>query len=208
MKEVVHQRQILGRRLGVEAYYQLAQSDNSEEVVVRLVSHASHNRQIGLQIIIGGGVLSIFALAFLISGAVMAGQGGEFSLVALVIVLGGIFGGFGARRLIGGVAVLTTTNTIELDTQDLRFMQHDRVGGSRQQRLAREEIAGLQLRQRMLLTGGLVQRRVPIAILTVIDRANNLWLIDSAADPPSLAPAAEALAKALELEIETQSAGV
>ena len=194
-------RQLLGRRLGPRPDYTLSRSDAQ----VTLASRPDQLRRPGIRIAIGGGLLLLGALLLIISGALAAGQGGGIATVAVVTLFAGLLGGLGGRRLVGGIAVASTRNTIVADAagRTVTYSQVNRVARERSQQLTGDQLRSLRLVSRRLLTGGLIQRRIPIVVLELVLIAGDPWIIDSAADPTLLSEVAEALATVLELEVET-----
>jgi hypothetical protein len=188
-------RQLIGRRLGIEPYYTLRSSLGR----VELHSRIEEVRRPGLRIAIGGALLLAVGLFLMIGGALNAGQGGSFANIVLVVGLGGLFGGLGGQRLIGGIAVATTRNTIIADANErtITYRQINRVARERVQQLLFEQIANLRRVQRTLLTSGPLQRRMSITILEFVLVEGEPWLIDSAADSAKLDAMAEALGEVL-----------
>lgn len=197
-------QQRLGRRPGIEPYYTIA-----EQTATRLVlqSRPDANRRAGYAIIIRGGALFGLALLIIVSGF-MGGAlmpGGSFATLAFVVVIGGILGGLGFRRIIGGVAVASTTNriTVDADAGAITYAQVNRVARERTQALPIAAVEQLRLRSSVLIRGGMVSRRDPIVVLELVTSSGTAWFVDSAADRSALEPAATGLAAVLGREISS-----
>jgi hypothetical protein len=189
-------RQLIGRRLGIEPYYAVTMRSPKR---VELHSHPQEVRRPGLRIALGGAALLAVGLLLLISAALNAGRGDSFANVALVVALGGLLGGIGGRRLLGGIAVATTRNSIVADATEriIVYTQSNRVARVRSQYLHFDQVRNLRRVERTLLTSGPLQRRVPLIILEFVLVEGEAWLVDSAADGAKLNEAAEALAEVL-----------
>lgn len=188
-------QQRLGRRLGLDPYYELAEQS---ETLLRLESRPEANRQIGLVLLSLGVALLIVGLAMALSGLISAMAGAGFAVAALATVLAGLIGGFGYQRIIGGYAILTTRNQIICDSAEgtITFWQGSKVGRARAQRLFFAQVSGLRLRRRPLVVGWLLRRVRPIVALE-LSVGDQIWIVDSAADPEVLRPSAESLATIL-----------
>lgn len=193
-------RQRLGRRLGLEPYYQIVEQAPGRLV---LASRPERNRRAAITMIGSGAALLLLATLIVISGLINASAGGEFATAALAAALGGLLGGLGYQRIVGGYAVLTTHNRIIFDAEAaaVTFSQGSRVGRPREQRLPFDHISGLRLRRRPLATG--VLRRIrPIVVLELIAGAH-VWIVDSAADAAMLQETAAAVAAILGRSFDT-----
>lgn len=187
--------QRVGRRLGLEPYYTLTERS---ELRLHLESRPTANQSVGRLMIAIGLLLLLIALIIAISGLVSAATGAGFAVAAFAALLAGLIGGFGYQRMVGGYAIVTTQNSISCDAESgtMVFQQRSNVGRERFQRLFFAQVDGLQLRRRPLLTGGLLRRIEPIVVLELLV-ADQIWIIDSAADLEALRPTAEALATIL-----------
>lgn len=193
-------RQRLGRRLGLEPYYTVAERGPGR---LRLESRPEANRGPG-QRIVAGGLALLAVAALIIFSAVIAVVGGMgFAPGALGAVLGGLLGAFGYQRAYGGYAVLTTRNAVVADAADaaVTFTQGNRVAPERTQRLAFAQIGALRLRRRSYLAGALVRRETPVVALELVAAYGEVWIVDSAADPELLRDAAEGLSAVLGMEL-------
>jgi hypothetical protein len=188
-------QQRLGRRLGLEPYYELAEQS---ETLLRLESRPEANRTVGLVLLSLGVALLMVGLAMALSGLVSATAGAGFAVAALAAVLAGLIGGFGYQRIIGGYAILTTRNQIICDRTEntITFRQASKVGRARAQRLFFAQVGGLRLRRRPLVVGWLLRRVRPIVALE-LSVGDQIWIVDSAADVEALRPSAESLAAML-----------
>lgn len=192
-------RQRLGRRLGLEPYYEVAERGPGR---LRLESRPGANRRPGLAILGTGIVMLVVGAVLVVSGALAGTGGAGFGVMALSAVVGGLLAGLGFQRAAGGYAVLTTRNTVEADAGagELRFAQVNRLAGERRQALPYAAISGLRLRRRPLATGLLLKRVRPIVALELL-AGDELWVVDSASGAEELRPAAEGLVEALGVEL-------
>jgi hypothetical protein len=188
-------QQRLGRRLGLEPYYELVEQS---EALLRLASRPEANRTPGLVLLGLGVTLMVVGLAMALSGLISAIAGAGFAVAALAAVLAGLIGGFGYQRIIGGYAILTTRNQIICDRAEgtITFWQGSKVGRARAQRLFFAQVGGLRLRRRPLVVGWALRRVRPIIALEM-SVGDQIWIIDSATDAEALRPSAESLAAIL-----------
>lgn len=193
-------RQRLGRRLGLEPYYVVAERAAGK---LRLESRPEANRGPGLRIIGIGVTLIVIALVVAGSGLFSAATGSGFAVAAMAAALGGLLGALGYQRALGGYAVLTTRNSIVCDAEaaTLTFRQGSKVGAPRSQALRFSQVSGLRLRQRPLQTGWPIGRVRPIVAIELIV-GEHIWVVDTSADPEALRPAAEGLSEILGREFE------
>lgn len=198
--EGVEQR--LGRRLGLEPYYRVAEQAPGR---LRLESRPELNRPTGLTVVGVGVTLLLVAVLIAVSGLISAGSGTGFAVAALAAVLGGLLGGLGYQRIVGGYAILTTRNQITFDgaAGTISFDQGSRVGKPRRQILPFARVSGLRLRRRPLAVGWLRQVRLIVA-LELISGAQ-VWIVDSAAEAEALHGTAVAIATVLGRDFETTS---
>ncbi len=189
-------RQQLGRRLGREPYYTVAERTAD---CLRLVSRPALNRVAAWRLLVGGGGLVLVAVVVAVSGLISAATGAGFAVASLAAVVAGLFGLLGYQRLLGGYAILTTYNRIRCDREaaTLTFHQGSKVGAERTQVLTFTQISGLRLRRRALATGWPLRQVRPTIALELVVGAE-FWVIDSATDPEALRPTAEALAALLQ----------
>jgi hypothetical protein len=190
-------QQRLGRRLGRAPYYRVVERTDRR---VRLESLPEANRGPGRRIMAVG--LGLLALAVLVafSGVYAAGTGVGFGAAALGAVVGGLLGAIGYQRALGGYAVATSYNRIVADADEgaVVFTQGNKVARERAQRLPLAEVRALRLRRRPLR-----QRGEQVVALEILAAGDAVWIVDSAADPEALRPAAEALSAALGVEFAT-----
>jgi hypothetical protein len=195
-------QQRLGRRLGESPYYRVAERGPGR---LELESRPELNRPTALAVIGSGVALLVVAVLIALSGLISAGAGAGFAVAALAAVLGGLLGGLGYQRLVGGYAVLTTRNRIVIDAgeETITFTQGSRVGKPREQRVPFNRVSGLRLRRRPL-AAGLLRRVHPVVALELIV-GSQVWIIDSAADAAELREVAVAVAEALGREFDTET---
>ena len=96
-------RQRLGRRLGREPYYVVAERGPG---LLRLESRPEANRGAGLRILAGAGALLLVGAVVVVSGLTSAATGAGFAVAALATVVGALFGALGYQRAVGGYAVV------------------------------------------------------------------------------------------------------
>ncbi len=188
-------QQRLGRRLGLTPYYRIA---TQEPNLLQLESYPEANRGMGLAVLAGGITLILLALVVGLSGLSSAAAGSGFAVAALAAVIAAALAGLGYQRVVGGYAVLTTRNSIIANSEaaDLSFRQHSAVGGERIQVLSFAQISGLRLRRRPLATGWPIRRIQPIVALELMV-GEQIWVVDTSADPATLQPTALALGELL-----------
>lgn len=203
-EEVPPLRQRLGRRVGLTPYYRI-DTHTPERLV--LISQAELNRPAGRRLLLLGGALLIGALVLLISGAVAAGQGAGFGPVAITVALGGLFGGLGIQRIVGGRAVLSVRNRIEVTAEGVRYVQVSTGFPEQSQQLPATRISGVRLRRRPLAVGTIVRRVRPIVALELL-ADNEVWIVDSAGEAEALWPTARALCDVLGIGLAQQTESV
>jgi hypothetical protein len=195
-------RQLLGLRPGPVPYYHIAER-GAGWLVLR--SHPRANARAGYGIIARGAVYMAIAVFIFAAGSIGAAQaGGGFGSAAITAVISAVLAALGFNRLVGGVAVMTTTNEIMFDAgaRSITYTQANRVSRERTQQLRFDQIAGLRLRPRTLVRSGAVGRRQPIITLDLITGRGESWLIDSAAQAEALAETAAAVSEVLGLQVE------
>jgi hypothetical protein len=197
-------RQQLGRRLGVEPYYRIDQ-DGPERLV--LLAQPELNRSAGRTLLLIGAAFLGLALVLLIGGAVAAGQGVGFGPVAITVALGGLLGGIGMQRIVGGRAVLSTRNQIELTPAGVTYRQSSAGFPERSQHVPIDRITGARLRRRPLAVGTIARRVQPIVVLELLV-GPEVWIVDSAADVAALRPTVEALCRVLGIGLAAQNSEV
>lgn len=187
--------QRLGRRLGLEPFYRVAERAPGH---MRLESRPELNKGPGLRILAGAAALLLVAVLIAISGLVSAAGGAGFAVAGLAAGVAGLLGGLGYQRAAGGYAVLTARNSIVCDAAaaTITYSQGSRVGAERTQSIGFAQVAELRLRRRPLATGWPIRQVRPIVALELLV-GDQIWVIDSAADPEQLRPAAEGLAEVL-----------
>lgn len=190
------ERQRVGRRLGLEPYYEIAERGPGR---LRLESRPAANRRAGLAIMAGGAALLLAATLVAGSGLLAAASGAGFAAAALAAVVGGLLGALGYQRALGGYAVLTTRNTVlaDADSGTLTLTQVNRVASARSQQLPFARIQGLRLRRRPLAVGWPLRRVRPIIALELITATGEIWVVDSAGEVEELRAAAESLSEVL-----------
>ncbi|MBP1467081.1 hypothetical protein EYB53_015305 [Candidatus Chloroploca sp. M-50] len=191
-------QQRIGRRLSVEPYYMLVEQSPER---VELASRSDANRSVGMRVVAGGAAMIVVALIIAVSGLWSAGAGSGFAVAALASVIGGLLGGLGFQRMLGGYAILTTYNTLVADAeaQTLVLRQASRVGAARTQLLRFHQITSLRLNRRPLAVGWPIRRLQPIVALELLV-GDHVWVIETAADAGDLVALAQALATVLEKE--------
>lgn len=196
------QQQRLGRRLGLEPYYTVAERSAGR---LRLESRPEANRGPGRRIMAVGVALLAVAALVLISGLLAMGSGVGFAAGALGASVGGLLGAFGYQRALGGYAVITTRNAVLADAAEAAvvFTQGSRVAPERTQRLAFGEITALRLRRRPLKVGAAGALR-PIVALELVAAGERVWIVDSAEDAERLRAAAEGLSDVLGMPLSSQ----
>ncbi len=184
-------RQRVGRRLGLTPYYRITEQ-NSERLV--LESWPQANRQGGSKIIAVGVGIVLVATLILGSGITASIQGSGFGVAAISAGIAGLLVSFAMRRLIGGYAVFTTQNRIEVDTneQTLLFTQSSRTGQPRSQSLRFAQIEEVRLRRRPLIIGNLLRKMHEVVALELVV-GKEIWVVDSAAQDSDLQAVAVAL---------------
>ncbi|MFV9506394.1 MAG: hypothetical protein AB4911_17725 [Oscillochloridaceae bacterium umkhey_bin13] len=195
-------QQRIGRRLALTPYYQLTNQASGQ---LQLESRPEANRAVGLQVIGLGIGLILIALLIAISGLLSLSGGAGFAVGAFAAVIGGLLGGLGYQRIVGGYAILTMQNQVTYDpeTAVLSLRQWSKVGSVRIQRLHRAQIRSLRLRRRPLVVGWPIRRTAAIVALELVVGEAAIWVIDTATNPAAILPTAEALSEALGLEFST-----
>lgn len=195
-------QQRIGRRLAVTPYYEVINDDAGQ---LELASRPAANRTVGLQVMGLGLGLIVIAVVIATSGLLSLSGGAGFAVGAFAAVIGGLLGGLGYQRIVGGYAILTTRNQVSYDpeTTTLSLRQWSKVGKVRVQRLQRDQIRALRLRRRPLVVGWPIRRTQAIVALELIVGEATVWVIDTAADPAALRPTAEALSEALGIAFST-----
>jgi hypothetical protein len=196
-------QQRLGRRLGVEPYYMVAEQSAG---LLRLESRPEANRTVGMATIAIGVALLVAGVLLALSGLINAAGGAGFAVAALAAVLAGLIGGFGYQRIVGGYAILSMRNQIICDSEEgtITFWQGSKVGRARAQRLFFAQVSGLRLRRRPLAVGWPLRRVRPIVALE-LSVADQIWVVDSAAEAEALRPASEGLSAVLGRSLSADS---
>lgn len=191
-------RQQLGKRMGTEPYYTIA--EHTDNLLV-LRSRPKANVNAGRMFIAVGGILILVALAFFCVGMSTYLQGVNIGLFLVSSLASAPCGVVGLLGVIGGLAITRTTNTItvDMDTRTITYSQKSRR--ERQQFLDFDQIAYLRLSTQPFSSAFFFKRPQPIAVLELITNENVPWLVDSAADASSLEPVAEALSSLLDVEV-------
>ncbi|NJM08985.1 hypothetical protein HC891_26490 [Candidatus Gracilibacteria bacterium] len=106
----------------------------------------------------------------------------------------------GYRRLIGGIAIASTSNgiTVDRDAGNIVYTQRNRVGGERTQSLPLATVAAVVLREQRLLSGSSIQRHLSITVLGLQISDGGFWIVDSAVDPRELDDLKRALEDAVD----------
>lgn len=196
-------RQRLGRRLGREPYYVVAERGPG---LLRLESRPEANRGAGRRVLAGAGALLLVGAVVVVSGLTSAATGAGFAVAALATVVGALCGALGYQRAVGGYAVLTTRNSVICDgaAGTITFRQGSKVGAERAQVLSFARVDGLRLRRRPLAEGWPVRRVRPVVAIELL-AGDQVWVVDTAADPEALRPAAEGLSAVLGREFAGQA---
>lgn len=191
-------RQLLGRRLGTEPYYTIAEyTDNW----LLLRSRPEANVDVGRMFIAVGGVLILLAVGLFcvgMSSFIRGGGPGPFLLSALISSPVGVLGILG---FLGGLAISKTVNTIAVDVDQQTITYTQKAKRERQQVLDFDQIAYIRFSTRVINTAFILKRPQPVAVLELITNGNVPWIVDSAADPNALEPVTQALAKLLGVDV-------
>ncbi len=202
-----NRQQIIGRRPGLEPYYAIAEQSSSR---VLLQSHPRANTKAGGGIAVRGAIMVVLAILLLYMGFVSSapGAGGGLGVLLVLLIIGGVLGGMGVVRIVGGLAVATTENIITIDAEQgvIEYTQTNRIARPRTQTLSFGSIGRLQLRPRLFVTAGWLSRRYRIVALELVTDKEQIWLVDSAVSLEAITPAANALATILDRDIEVVEA--
>jgi hypothetical protein len=195
-------QQRLGRRLAAQSYFRIAEYSAN---CLRFTSLPTANWAVGLRIGSGGVLLLAIAAAVIIGGVFATYGNTAFSNVATAALIGGVFGGIGIQRLIGGIAVATTRNSLEIRDDLLTITQSSRVGKPRSQSIPVAAVRAVQLRRRTLVSGTLLRRPTAVVALE-LSVGDFTWILDGDRDPAVLQPLAVALLDALQLTAQPEQA--
>jgi hypothetical protein len=196
-------RQRVGIRLDTEPYYEVA-----EQTDTRLVLHSrpGANATAG-RLPMGCGIGVVLLMPLIIAALTISGGGGVGSVVFGALIAWP-FGAIGYLIWNSGRAVATTTNAIEVDAaqQKIVYTQSNRVGRTRSQTLAFDQIDHLRLRVRPFVSAGFPRRRTQVVALEMLTDEGHIWLVDSAEASEALRPVAEALGALLDVRLEEPNA--
>jgi hypothetical protein len=195
-------QQQLGRRLAEQSYFRITEQTADS---LRCDSLPTANRAFGVRIGLGGVLLLSIAAAVIIGGVFATAGNAAFSNVATAALIGGVFGGIGIQRLVGGIAVATTRNSLEIRDRTLTITQSSRIGKLRSQSIPVDAVRAVQLRRRSLLLGSVLRRRSEVVALEM-SVGEFTWILDGDRDPAVLQPLAVALLDVLQLPPRSESA--
>ncbi len=193
------QRQILGRRLGLEPYYTVAEQTDTH---LRLQSRPEANQRAG-RIFTGCGtaVLLLSLTFYCISFISSQGQLGPYLTGTICALPFGVIGGLG---LIGGLAIGRTVNTITVDGEEQHIVYTQKSRRERMQRLGFQQVDHIRLRSQLFNTSFFLRREQPVRVLLFVTDNSEEWVIDSAVDEESLLPLAQTLAAMLNVPLERE----
>lgn len=196
-------RQVIGRRLGLQPYYQIAPSMADTLV---LTAHTDDNRRVGRRYMLGGAALALVTPAVIIAFFSTGGQ--SFEAACFGSALSWPCATIGLLGVVSGRAIATTTNTITFDphARTIRYTQQNRVHRLRSQTLQYDQVAQLRLKPRPVQVGNLFQRTYTITVLEIVTDEGYVWIVDSARDPAALAPLAAAVAQILGVPLQPPEA--
>ena len=196
-------RQVIGRRLGLHPYYQIAAPAAD---TLTLTAHTGDNRRVGRQYMLGGAALALVTPAVIIAFFSTGGQ--SFEAACFGSALSWPCATIGLLGVVSGRAIATTTNTITFDphARTIRYTQQNRVHRLRSQTLRYEQVAQLRLKPRPVQVGNLLKRTCMITVLEIVTDEGYVWIVDSARDPAELAPLAAAVAQILDVPLQPPEA--
>lgn len=186
-------RQTLGRRVGLNPYYTIAEQHGEPTTRLVLQSQTAENQRVGRRYMIGslaiGALTPLTILVLYLVGSQSVGDtcfGAALSWPAAMV---GILG-FQAGR-----AIASTRNSITVDAeaQTMQYAQENQVHRPRSQTLHFDQIARLHLHPREVKQGRLLARRLSVWVLEVVTDEEYSWIVDSARDKAALQPLATAL---------------
>jgi len=191
-------RQRLGIRLDSEPYYEVTEQTDTRLV---LTSRPGANAAAG-RLPMGCGI-GVALLMPLIIVATTIGGGGPGSVVFGALIAWP-FAAIGYLIWNSGRAVATTENSITVDAeqQKITYMQRNRIGRTRSQTLAFDQIDHLRLRVRPFVTPGWPRRRMQVMALEMVTDEDHMWLVDSAETGTAVRPVADALREMLGVRLE------
>lgn len=192
-------RQVLGKRVGVEPYYTIAENTAT---YLELRSRPEVNLKPARMMMGVGGSLVVLAIAVFCISILVGGQSaGTWSFL-----VGAIFSWpcalVGGVALIGGMALSRTTNTLIFDPTDRSITYIQKSRRERQQILDFDQLAHLRMRKQAVNTAFIIQRVQIVTVLEFVTNDNFPWVIDSAADSESLEPVASAIAEIMQVEVK------
>ncbi|NJN68620.1 MAG: hypothetical protein HC884_18885 [Chloroflexaceae bacterium] len=202
-------RQIIGKRLGLEPYYVIAENTDTR---LRIHSRPDANVKTGRLFMGVGAVLVLFSMALFCVGLSSYVEGmrsiGPFALSALVSAPCGIVGFLG---LLGGMAIGRTVNTItiNMETRTVAYTQQSKTPihskqakNERKQILDFADITALRYTSLSYKPAFFLSRPHQIVVLEFLTRDGTTWTIDSAVSVASLEPLATAFSSVLGVEVQ------
>ncbi|NJL04851.1 MAG: hypothetical protein HC911_08070 [Chloroflexaceae bacterium] len=192
-------RQVIGRRLGLHPYYQIAPP--AADTLI-LTAQTGDNRRVGRRYMLGGAALALVTPAVIIAFFSTGGQ--SFEAACFGSALSWPCATIGLLGVVSGRAVATTTNTITFDphARTIRYTQQNQVHRLRSQTLQYGQVAQLRLKPRPVQVGNLLKRTYTLTVLEMVTDEEYVWIVDSARDPAELAPLAAAVAQILDMSLQ------
>lgn len=192
-------RQLLGKRVGVDPYYTIAETTPT---YLELRSRPEVNTRPARTLMgVGGGLVVLATTIFCISIMIGGQSAGTWSFL-----VGAVFSWpcalVGGIALIGGMALSRTVNTLIVDPKERTITYIQKAKRERQQILDFDQIAHLRIRKQRVNTAFIIQRVQVVAVLEFVTNDNFPWVIDSAADPESIEPVASAIAEIMQVEVK------
>ncbi len=197
--------QRLGRRLGLEPYYAIAEQTDTRLV---LQSHPEANARAG-RFPMGCGLLLVALMPLLIVALTISG-GGDVGATVFGVLVSWPFAAVGYLIWRGGRAVASTANTITVDqtTRTIVYEQYNRVHRPRSQTLHFDQIDHVRLRPRRVGHSRMSNREYDLVVLELITDEQQIWIVDSARNDSPLRPTANALTAVLAVELVDETVSV
>jgi hypothetical protein len=194
-------RQRLGRRLGAEPYYRIAEHTPQR---LTLDSRPELNWPVARNFLFLSVLFGLPALVALCGGIILVGQVGLPAM--LLVILGLLLGSLALITNTMGRALRRIRNQIVVDGEARKLVYRQYLAGrpAKTQTLPFEQILGLQIVEREAkLFPAFLGRTRQLQIIELCLAGNAGWLVDSAATAEALRPTAEALRGALGLQADT-----
>lgn len=193
-------RQVLGKRMGLEPYYTVAESTDTRFI---LRSRPGANVRAGRIFMGCGSLLALLSISLFCLSYTSSME--DFSAFFSGMILAWPCGVVGGLGVIGGLAIAKTVNTITVDasTRTITYMQKARR--ERTQVLSFDQIASVRLSPQLFTPPGFIRRPQYIFVLEFVTHEDNSWLIDSAMDSDVLLPVAEAIEKLVPVAVNLQN---